>query len=361
MQITSAMAAGFWQDETIEINGTSLRRDVPPMPQITMPLQTVRGGKGAMIYLAYQVVHSREKLVIVRAIASAIACIFQDSVNYTGSQSDCIPLTGVDDLDDDASNDSTKVLATNFDDASPVTVAEIDALVDADIDELAAYFGVLCMSSVKRVTPENRTAFNEKRANAVRAQSLEDPKIFVNNSLFLTDSVLNKVYASFNSMQAPRAHLMALSASKMGKITMGPPTAFAVMFMLLVDSGMGALRIVKEAVLKYPFIMSEFPELKPELALANKAQSVIRKAQSAHRPFLKAIYGSSFVPMPYQETNNLVGICKKCLLETTPSFRNYGGGTITADQEDRLNTLMAKYKGQVQNVRAAESPVDDAE
>jgi len=352
--VTAPVANGFWNDETVEINGTSLRRDIPPMPQVTIPLQTVRGGKGALIFLAYQVLHSRDKLVIVRSIASAMACIFADSLNYTGSQSDCVELTGLDMIGDGTSDDGSKLLQTNFVDAADVTVAEIDSMIDIDTDELAAYFGVLCLAVTKKITSDNRTAFNERRANAVRAQSLEELQIFVQNSPFLQDSILNKVYASFNSMGSPRAHMMAMCAAKMGQISMGPPTAFAVMFMLLVDSGMGALRIIKEAVLKYKFIMSEFPELKPELALANKAQNVIKKAPAAHRPFLKAIYGSSFVPLPYQETNNLVGLCKRCLIETTPTYRNYGGGAMTMTQEEKLTSLLARYANRPSDHHAAE-------
>lgn len=341
--VTNTMAGAFWNEETTEINGSNLRRDLPAMPLVSSNIQTVFGQKDALIYLAHQVLHSRDKLVVVRAIASAISCIFQDSVNYTGSQAPCVPIMGLD-IPDDASdaNVRTRVLVTNFENAADVTIGELDGMVDIDPDELAAYFGVLCLAAVKKVTPDNRTAFNEKRSAAVRAQAIEELQIFTQNSPFLRDDVLNKVYAAFNSMQAPRAHLMALSAAKMGVVGMGPSTAFAVMFMLLVDSGMGALRIIKEAILKYPFIRSEFPELKPELALANKAQNVIRRAPQAHRPFLKAIYGSAFVPLPYQETNNLVGVCKKCLLETTPTYRNYSGGSITALQEERLSRLMER-------------------
>lgn len=341
LQSTPATAS-FWNDDSAELHGTKLRRDLPEMPQVTTAIQTVRGSTGVLIYLAYQVVKSRDKLVIIRAIASAMSCIFSDSTNYTGSQAPCVPLSGLELVSDETITDKTRVLNTNFENGEPVTIEEIDALADIDADELAAYFGVLCLAGIKRLTAENKSAFNERRANAVRAQTIDELRIFVQNSQFLDDVVLNKVYASFTSMAAPKSHMMAMCAAKMGTITYGPPTAFAVMFMLLVDNGMGALRIVKEAVLKYPWIRTEFAELRPELSLANSAQQVIRRAPTAHRPFLKAIYGSQFVPMPYQETSNLVGICKQTLLDTTPTYRNYRGGMVTPIQEERVRILLSR-------------------
>lgn len=338
--IPTSAGASFWNDDTVELHGSRLRGTLPVMPQVTSSIQTVRGQTGALIFLVYQVLRTKEKIVVMRAIASAMSCIHSDSTNYTGSQAECVELTGLGVIADDTVSDKTRLLETNFKDAEPVTIAEIEALIDIDVDELAAYFGVLCLAGVKRLTPENKAAFNEKRSNAVRAQTIEDLRIFTENSVYLDDAILNKVYASFVSMASQRSHMISLCAAKMGKITYGPPTAFAVMFMLLVDNGMGAIRIVKEAVLKYPWIRSEFPELKPELALANAAQQVIKQAPSAHRPFLKSIYGSQFVPMPYQETSNLVGICKETLIETTPTYKNYRGGTITPGQEEKLRFLL---------------------
>jgi len=356
----TASGVSFWEDDLASIHSTDLRSDVPPMPNVTMGINTVRGGPGVLIYLMHQVIKSTNKLTIMRAIASSMSCIFADSVNYTGSQAPCVPLTGLERVTDESVTDRTTLLDTNFPESEPVTLAEIDAYMDMDVDELAMYFGVLCFAGIKRVTPENRTAFNEKRANSVQAQTIGDLKIFVQNSPELDDVVLHKVYASFISWGNLRCHMMSKCAARMGSISYGPASAFTTMFMLLVDQGMGALRIIKEAVLKYPWLRHEFTELAPEFALANKAQNTIRKATSTHRPFLKSIYGSSFVPLPYQQAKNLVGICKRTLQDTAPTYKNYNGGIMTDIQEQKLIRLLAKY-GVTAPLAANDDAVDATE
>jgi len=126
--------------------------------------------------------------------------------------------------------------------------------------------------------------------------------------------------------------------TKLNKPHMGPALAFVNMFLLLVDSGMSALRIIKEAVVKHQWIRTDFPELKPELQAANDGQKIIKTAPASHRPFLKAIHGNQFVPVMYSELDNVLGVCKEILKRTTPSYQNYDGGKITEAQLAKINT-----------------------
>jgi hypothetical protein len=328
----------FWDDETLDDRNARLRTTIPERPSITINLQVVTGGQETLAYLALQIRKSRDKGVVMRALASAIAILFSEkTVNYTGSAMTPVPLTGLDPIVDD-NVPGTQVITTNFIDASATTVDEVRSLLDCDSEELGAYFGVLCLAGVKALTDRNKTAFNERRVNAVKAVTVEELRIFTPDSLFLSDIVLKSVYAAFNSWQPVRCHLIERAALKMGQVYMGPTASFATMFLLLQDQGMSALRIIKEAVKKYPWIRTEFPELNPELVAAQNGIRAISTVETPGlRPFIKAIWGSNFVPVQYSTINNLLGVCKYVMVETTPSYENYAGGARVSNiHEQRI-------------------------
>jgi hypothetical protein len=308
------------------------------MPPVAESLQVVTGKSETLAFLAWQIVKTSDKKVVMRALSSAIAILFRDSsTNFTGSAKSPVPLTGLEPTVDEETEDE-HILKTNFEDEEPVTAGEIRMLLDCDTDELGAFFGVLCLAGVKALTNENKSAFNERRANAVKAMTIEDLKIFVPDSQFLTDRTLRSVYASFNSLQPVRCHMMRRAATLMGAVHMGPTAAFATMFLLLQDQGMSALRIIKEAVKKFPWIRNDFPEFHPELMAAQNGIRAIAQVETPGlRPFLKAIWGNNFVPVQYSAINNLLGLCKYVLTETTPTYANYAGGArISNAHEERI-------------------------
>jgi hypothetical protein len=327
----------FWDDKTIELNTQRLKKDIPPLPTITLDCQVVRGrGIESLAYLILQILKTNDKMVVVRAIASACNVLFNDSSNFTGAKSRSEELTGLEVVLDETIDPST-VIKTNFIDAEDVTVEELLQMIEFDGDEMGAYLGVLFLAGNKKVTPQNRTAFNERRMLSATASIIGSAKIFVPDSQFLQDEILNKVYASFLSCSPLRANMTAKIVTHLGESHMGPALAFTSMFLLLVDSGMSALRIIKEAVIKHPWIRTDFPELKPELAAANEAQNIIRRAPGAERSFLKAIHGNAFVPVNYSDIDNLTGVCKEILKRTTPSYQNYNGGKTSNAQIAIIN------------------------
>nr|QXN75409.1 MAG: RNA-dependent RNA polymerase [Grapevine-associated negative single-stranded RNA virus 1] len=330
----------FWNDETAGLNDKRLKKQIPELPLIEDTFQTVKGrGIETLAYLALQVQKSSEKRTLIRAIASACSCLLNDSSNYTGAKDACVDLTGLDRAADPQAN-PTEVLKTNFEDAEEVTIAELLDLMEADNDEIGAYFGVLFLAGNKKLSTENRTAFNEKRRNAALASVTRPAKIFINDSLFLTDEILTYIYGTFLSYSPIRAQMTSRVVSKLSAAHMGPSLAFVNMFLLLVDSDMSALRMIKEAVLKYPWIREEFPELRVEFNEANNGFQIIKKAPGNLRSFLKAIHGNNFVPVNYQEIDNLTGVCKTVLKRTTPSYQNYRGGKITEAQEQKIITKL---------------------
>lgn len=341
----------MWDDTTVELNETRLRMDIPQLPKVDMPISVYYGGgQEALAYFAYQIVKSKDKLVIMRALASATSILLNMRVNFTGSSKAAVELTGLT-AEDMSQAEGEAPLVTNFEDAEDVTTDELLALLETDVDELGAYFGVLYFAGNKLVTSKNRTAFNERRQNAALASVIGEPRIFVADSIFLADDVLKKVYASFISYQPMKAHMTSKVVQTIGRSWMGSALSFMNMFLLLVDTGMGALRIIKEAVLKHRWILTEFPELKPELEAANKAQQTLRRVSGEERSFLKAIHGSNFVPVNYSQIDNLTGVCREILKRTVPSYASYEGGKVTEEQalkiaaklgaEDRLSTQLS--------------------
>lgn len=327
----------FWDDPSVELNDQRLKKSIPALPILELDQQVVLGGGiETLAYLALQVVKSRDKAVIMRAIASASAWLLHDKSNFTGSKMKPVQITGLEPAANPDAN-PTDVLKTNFDDAEDVTIAELLAVMEADADELGAYFGVLFLAGNKRVDTQNRSAFNERRAKSATASSIDAPVIFVPESEYLADDVLVRVYASFLSYSPVRANMTAKVVDHLDKVWMGPSQSFVNMFLLLVDNGMSALRIIKEAVLKNQWIRTEFPELKPELAAANEAQNILKQASGKHRSFLKAIHGNAFVPVNYTQIDNLLGVCKEVLKRVTPSYQNYGGGRVTEAQLAKIN------------------------
>lgn len=327
----------FWDDPSVELNDQRLKKNIPALPVIESEVQVVTGGGIETIaYLALQVIKSRDKMLTIRAIASASAWLLGDKSNFTGAKTKPVHITGLEvAAAEDANPDSS--LITNFEDAEDVTIGELLAVMEADADEIGAYFGVLYLAGNKKVDASNRTAFNERRAKSANASSIDPPVIFVPESEFLTNEVLTRVYASFLSCSNLRAHMTSKVVDHLDKSYMGPAQSFINMFLLLIDNGMSALRIIKEAVLKNQWIRSEFPELKPELAAANEAQNILKRAPGKQRSFLKAIHGSSFVPVNYSQIDNLLGVCKEVLKRVTPSYQNYGGGRVTEAQLAKIN------------------------
>jgi hypothetical protein len=326
----------FWADDNVDIGDDQVSTKIPDLPVVDWDIQIAKGvGADALAYYALQVVKSRDKLVIMRAIAAACSVLLKDNTNYTGSATKVVDLTGLDAAGGDSIDDKLE-LHTNFIDAEPVTVGELLDLLSADPDELGSYFGVLFLAGNKRVNTKNRTAFNEKRTQAATASIIGTPKIFVADSPYLTDQILGNVYAAFLSCAAVRARMTARVITQLPKTHMMASLAFVNMFLLLRDSGMSALRMIKEACVRYDWIRTEFVELKPEFIAANRGLQLIRTAPLAERSFLKAIHGNNFVPVKYTNIDNLLGVCKEILIRTVPTYRNYEGGKTLPNHRERI-------------------------
>lgn len=305
---------------------------VPPVPSVSDVLPTYKGGEEVLAFCMWQIRLSTDREVIVRALASACAALIRDPSNLTGSKAPVTVLTGYAAVGV-ANADLTSTAATNFVDASDITLQQWVDAVGIDIMEKAFYFGVLCHAMCK--TPQSgdaMKAFNENRAGAATQANIGDPQIFVPNSPWLSYETVRKVHASFNAYSACRVHLIRGVIGKFGSCTSGDSKMFADAFSLLADFGVTNLAIIKDAIIRYPSIVN-MPGIEQEVrsALAGlRAISAI--TDEPIRPFVKAMYMNRLVFVKPGDIANLLGICKEYLKPTHESYKRYKGGFVTPEQ-----------------------------
>jgi hypothetical protein len=337
------LVGSMWDDAGYSVSGVTLKTAVPEMPPQNDDLKIHQGSRNLLIHAMWQIRKSKDRSVIVRALGSAIASIMGGTKDfYNGTQAlGTFPDTEIDEELNADGVDLSTLRATNFADEVPLTLAEFDELQDVDTYEMASYFGVLVLASVKQPNAQNAVAFNEKRTRAAILGSIEDPSIFVADSPWLTIGILKKIHASFAFYWHVRSHMVSTLAGQTGNIKDGTSMALMNMFLLLSDFGMSALKIIKEATLMYPWIRTEFPELSAELITANNGFRFIRQVPEEKRSFVKAIHMDKFVPVVYSEIQGLTGVCKEVLARTKPSYRNYAGGSVTPQQMEKINAHFA--------------------
>lgn len=324
----------LWSDETADITGVRLRTTVPAITPVDLKLDYVTGGHETLIFLALQIERTRDKEIAIRALSSAVGIIFKQDRDLLGGTGKRLTLTNLDDPQHPVDTRAdAEIVGGNFPGGEPLTAGDLKPYL-GDIDELGSYYGVLFHAGIKRRTEKNRPAFNKNRISNVRSTVNGDLTIFVENSVLLSDAVLDTVYAAFNSFLANRMYLMSQTVRLVAGTYVGPALSFQNMFILLEDAGLGSLRIIKEAILKYAFIRRRFPEIISELNSANEAQKCIRRIQEGERPFCKAIYGNRFVPVAQNDIANLLGICKHTMSYTKATYRQFDGGNISERQED---------------------------
>jgi len=278
--------------------------------------------------------------VALRALASAVGILFRSEQDYTGGTSKPVFLSSLNDAETDFTTlDDGEVVGGNFIGGEKITAGEIRVYL-GDVDEIGAWYGVMFMAGVKKRTNKNRDAFNKNRIPNVKSTVNEELLIFTPNSALLSDEVLDTVYASFNAYLPNRMYLVQQAVRLSAGTSVGPALAFTNMFVLLEDAGLGSLRVIKEAVLKYTWIRSKFPELQSELNAASVGQKAVRRIDLADRPFCKAIYGNRFVPIGQNDIANLLGVCKRVMSFTVLTYKHFDGGNVSDKQEAIIRQML---------------------
>nr|QYF49856.1 MAG: hypothetical protein 2 [Guangxi sediment mymona-like virus 1] len=338
--VITADKSAFWNDDTANITGVRLKTTVPQIEPTPLKMPYFTGGHETLVFIALQIAKTHSKEVALQGMASAVGILFKTTRDLTGGGGSLQSLSGLDESGTKAEDrDETEVLGPEWETGETVTAGELVKYL-GDADEIGAYFGVLFLAGIKKRTDRNRDAFNKNRIPNVKSTVNKDLVIFTDASMFLSDAVLDTVQAAFNSFMANRMYLVRETVQLSAGTYVGPALAFQNMFVLLEDAGMGSLRVIKEAILKYPWIKAQFPELMSELRAADQGQKAIRRVAEGERPYCKAIYGNRFVPVAQTEIANLLGVCKMVMAFTVDTYKNFEGGSVSEVQNEKIRARM---------------------
>jgi hypothetical protein len=335
-----AAAKDIMSGVTFSASGGVDRSKMPAVPPVTEDLPVYTGDADLLALCMWQIRKSNDRSVIVRALASAAAAILFDKNNFTGSPTKSVPLAGFNDLSA-AGVDLTKTAVNNFADGEPVTGAEWVLTASFDETEVAAYYGVLCIAMCSQPiagAPLNK--FNKNRAAAATKAVIGSPKIFIAESPWLSFEVLQKVHASFNMYGPSRCHLITNVLRHRGEFRIGLQENFMDMFFLLTDFGLTNLSIIRDAILRYPWIVTDFEGLESEVKAANDAFLKLSEIDAETRPFAKAMFQNHLVFTAPANIRNLLGICRYALSHTHATYAQYRGGFTTPKQEAYVLTKL---------------------
>lgn len=312
--------------------GIDLTKMPDKLPAVSDQLPTYKGGEELLAFCMWQIRLTTDREVVVRALASACSALIRSPENLTGSRAPAAALTGYDKVIANNADMASKA-ATNFENASEITLGQWQEAINIDVMEKAYYFGVLCHAMCKTPTAgDPMRAFNENRASAATQALIVDPAIFIPGSAWLSYEVVRKVHASFNAYGACRAHLIYAVVQKLDSCNSGESGMFATAFSLLADFGVTNLAIIKDAIIRYPSIV-RMPRIEHEIrSAAAGLRAVDAIADDKLKPFAKAMYMNRLVFVKPGDIKNLLGICREYLKPTHESYKRYKGGFVTEEQ-----------------------------
>nr|WKW94159.1 nucleoprotein [Diaporthe negative-stranded RNA virus 1] len=217
--------------------------------------------------------------------------------------------------------------------------------------ELAAYAGVLAHAIGKQPTPDNLTAYNEKRRNAIsQYMTTGEPSIFVDESPYLSLDILGKVHRAFNSIITDRVLIMSAIVDNDHDLVSGDPRMFYVIFRLGQGASLNPLLIITRYARKYPAFYSEFPDLETEYHACAHALQRFLDVSENRRMYLKVIFGSAYVPVKRGDIDSLLGIAVFVLQQTEKSLGNYRGGLLSVAHREKIVHLLNLPKTQEEEV-----------
>lgn len=203
--------------------------------------------------------------------------------------------------------------------------------------EVAAYAGVLAWVISKRPDENNLTAYNQRRRAAIgEFIPVGDLQIFVDDSPYLSLEVLGKVHRAFNSATKDRALVMTAVVTADNEMLSGTVKMFYVIFRLSAGAGMNPLILILKFGRKYPAMYPILSDLETEYHAASHALERLYDVPEVTRDYLKAIYGSSYVPVARNDINALLGVAVFALKQNEPNLENYKGGVLSVEHRRKV-------------------------
>jgi hypothetical protein len=230
----------------------------------------------------------------------------------------------------------------------PTWVTELE-MTDDDVGfamtvsnfEICAYAGVLAYAIAKQPTAQNLEAFNQNRRNVVREyMATGEMQIFVDESKFLDLNTLGKVHRAFNTAIKDRALVISAIVDHDSDLVSGVELMFYAIFRLTAGASLNPLLIIVRYARIYPQFYDEFKDLHTEYHAAHHALQRFLDVSEKQRMYLKVIFGSSYVPVPRDDVNKLLGCAVFALQQSESSLANYKGGVLSVEHRNKLITLL---------------------
>ncbi|UYZ32460.1 nucleocapsid protein [Alternaria dianthicola negative-stranded RNA virus 1] len=230
----------------------------------------------------------------------------------------------------------------------PMWVTELE-MTDDDVGfamtvsnfEICAYAGVLAYAIAKQPTAQNLEAFNQNRRNVVREyMATGEMQIFIDESKFLDLNTLGKVHRAFNTAIKDRALVISAIVDHDSDLVSGVELMFYAIFRLTAGASLNPLLIIVRYARIYPQFYDEFKDLHTEYHAAHHALQRFLDVSEKQRMYLKVIFGSSYVPVPRDDVNKLLGCAVFALQQSESSLANYKGGVLSVEHRNKLITLL---------------------
>lgn len=207
--------------------------------------------------------------------------------------------------------------------------------------EICAYAGVLAYAIAKQPTAQNLEAFNQNRRNVVREyMATGEMQIFIDESKYLDLSTLGKVHRAFNTAIKDRALVVSAIVDHDSDLVSGIELMFYAIFRLTAGASLNPLLIIVRYARIYPQFYDEFRDLHTEYHAAHHALQRFLDVSEKQRMYLKVIFGSSYVPVPRDDVNKLLGCAVFALQQSESSLANYKGGVLSVEHRNKLITLL---------------------
>lgn len=322
------------------------KRDLPKIGENPEKLQVIYGDREVVAFCMMKL--KQEDLdweVVVRLVGSAVMSIINDGTNILGSKGVVKEINTLVTTNPDGTQATLpEKFDTGFEDDGEVNVAEWNEELGAEDSELGAYWGVL-MRAFINVPPEGASLdqFNKnRRGNATKAL-MRKPRIFVENSDYITRDILRKVEAAFYNNPAGRANMIQHIVAKIDMPKTGMAISFYQMFEMLENSGMTGYALVKEGFEKGLPILAQFPEIWSELEYIDQVLGRLNRMDQVMLPWAKLALGDEFVPGSPNEMAVTIAICKEIVSHVKPKMRDYKTSDISEEILAKARRLVRQH------------------
>lgn len=325
----------------------SKRRAFPTIGPNDEKLQVVYGGVSMALFCMKLLQEENQTWEdVVRIVGSGVMSVLKiKDVNILGSQGSVKTMNTV---QRPAPGETIEPeFDTGFEGFRKLGIQELVELQRVEESEIGAFWGVLMRVFV---TSPNEggdlKAFVDNRISNATKACMKPPRVFVQNTSWITYPILRKVEAAFHNNPTGRENMIKNIVLNLDKPRSGMQIAFYNMFEMLENSGMTAYAIVKEALSKGEEVLVRFPELYKELEYVEDVVSRLLEINDLMLPYIKLASGDRFVPGDQNEFKSLLVVCKEIVTRFRPTMRSYTIKDASEALEDKAKAVVVEIFGE---------------